>query len=271
MTDTVDFLGHLDHSMENKTYSWKHFAFFVLVPALIILPWAIASRIRDQRLDEQRSLVRSNLKSIQIALQEFFVEHGSLPFSPEGPNHALYKLRPYIDAECFDGDTKKPPEARAFWDDREKRLKNSDIFYLNEPGVRPDFARIVLMSRPGLTGGWVYFATGLSIDAHSAAECDLRLLGSCQTADPFLLANYELYQDWLRTHPDSLTQTGSNVGVLPGGGNISIDYRYEGKRLKKCFITTEKGVIEETVELDDLGRIAKLSRKPDHWESLLGD
>jgi hypothetical protein len=33
----------------------------------------------------------------------------------------------------------------------------------------------------------------------------------------------------------------------------------------------EKGVIEETVELDDLGRIAKLSRKPDHWESLLGD
>jgi len=37
------------------------------------------------------------------------------------------------------------------------------------------------------------------------------------------------------------------------------------------FITTDKGMIEETVELDDLGRIAKLSRKPDHWESLLGD
>jgi hypothetical protein len=57
--------------------------------------------------------------------------------------------------------------------------------------------------------------------------------------------------------------------ISPDGGYISIDYRYDGKRLKKCFISTYKGVIEETVELDDLGRIAKLSRKPDHWERLL--
>jgi hypothetical protein len=39
----------------------------------------------------------------------------------------------------------------------------------------------------------------------------------------------------------------------------------------KVFVITEKGVIEETVEHDDLGHIIKLSRKPDHWERLLGD
>jgi hypothetical protein len=51
----------------------------------------------------------------------------------------------------------------------------------------------------------------------------------------------------------------------------AIRQRYERDRVRKCSVTTDKGVIEETVELDDLGRIAKLSRKPDHWESVLGD
>jgi hypothetical protein len=256
--------------MEPKTHPWRVVGIILLGLALMVCG-PLASRIRDQRLDAQRTLVRYNLKLIQIALQEYFVEYKSLPFSPEGPAHALYKLKPYLDAECFDGDAKKPPEARAFWDDREKRLKNSDFFYVNEPSVKPDFARIVLMSRPGLTGEWVYVATGFRITSHEAKGADLRLLGSYQTSDVFLIVDFQLYHEWLRTHPDSLSQSGSHVGVTPGGANISIDYQYEGNRLRKCIITTDKGVIEETVELDDLGRITKLSRKPDHWESLLGE
>jgi hypothetical protein len=256
--------------MEPKTHPWRVVGIILLGLALMVLG-PLASRIRDQRLDAQRTFVRSNLKLIQIALQEYFVQYKSLPFSPEGPDHALYKLKPYIDAECFDGDPKKPPEARAFWDDREKCLKNSDFLYLNEPGVKPDFARFLLRSRPGMTGEWVYLAAGFGITGHEAKGADSRLLGSCQTRDLFLIANFQLYQDWLRTHPDWITQSGNYVGMTPGGGSISLDYRYEGKRLRKCFITTDKGVIGETVELDDLGRIAKLSRKPDHWESLLGD
>jgi hypothetical protein len=52
--------------------------------------------------------------------------------------------------------------------------------------------------------------------------------------------------------------------------NISFDYQYEGNRLRKCIITTDKGVIEETVELDDLGRIVKLSRNRSTGKACLG-
>src|SRR5260370_40190 len=234
--------------MENKNHPWRVVGIILLGLALMVAG-PLAIRIRDQRQDEQRTFVRSNLKLIQIAMTESFVQYKGLPRSPEGPDQGIYKLKPYIDAECFDGDLKKSPEARAVWDEDEKRLKNSDFFYLNEPSVKPDFARIILISRPGLTRGWVYLATGFSITGHSAAEFDLRLLGSCQTPDLFLIANYELYQDWLRTHPDSLAQSGSNVGLIRGA-NVAIDYKFEGKRLKKRSVTTDKGVIEETVELD---------------------
>ncbi len=162
--------------MESKNHPWRVVAIILLGLALMVLG-PLASRIRDRRQDEQRDFVRSNLKLIQIALQEYFVQYKSLPFSPEGPDQVLYKLKPYIDAECFDGDPKKPPEARAFWDDREKRLKNSDFFYLNEPSVRPDFARIVLMSRPGLTGAWVYVATGFGITGHGAEGSGFEIAG----------------------------------------------------------------------------------------------
>jgi hypothetical protein len=269
--------GQTVTTMENKGYSWKKIAVVLLILALIILPWAVASRIRDKRLDVQESFVRSNLKLIQIAMQEYYVEHKSLPFSPEGPDHALYKLKPYIVAKYFDGELKKAPETRAFWDDEGKRLRNSDFFYLNEPSVKPDFARIILMSRAGLTGGWVYLASGFLITGHKAEGADARLLGSCDTPERFLVSNFQLYQEWSRTHPESITQSCSHVCVSGGpcqlvhsaGGGVSIDYKYEGNQLTKCFVTTEKGVIEETVELDDLGRIANLSRKPDHWENLL--
>jgi hypothetical protein len=257
-------------TVESTNYSGKKVGYVLLVLALI-LPWLVANRFRSYRLHEQEFLVRSNLKLIQIALQEYFVEHKSLPFSPQGPDYALYKLKPYIGAECFEGDTKNLQEARAFWEDDEKRLRNSDFYYLNEPSVRPDFARFILMSRPGLTGEWAYLATGFGITGHKAKGADLTLLGSCQTPDLFLIANFGLYQEWLRTHPDSIAQSGGHVGMTPAGASISLDYRYEGDRLRKCFVRTDKGVIEETVELDYLGRIAKLSRQPDHWESLLGD
>jgi hypothetical protein len=116
---TVDSLsGHaqvnftLDRAMENTNYSWKKVGYGLLVLALV-LPWPVANRFRSYRLHERESLIRSNLKLIQIALQEYYVEHGSLPFSPEGPDQALYKLKPYIDATVFDGDAKKAPPKHA--------------------------------------------------------------------------------------------------------------------------------------------------------------
>ena len=264
--------------MGSKIGSWNKIAFVVIVLTLI-LSWPIGIRLRNQReLEEQELFVRSHLRQIQLALQEYFFEHDSLPFSPEGPDHALYRLKPYIDADSFDGDLKKAPEARAFWDDKEKCLNNSDFFYLNEPSLKPDSIRVVLMSRPGLTGEWVYLGMGFGWTGHKAELADFRLLGSCDTPERFLVADFGLYQEWSRTHPQSIIQSCTHECISGGpchlvqsaGGGVSIDYKYEGNRLTKCFVATDKGVIEETVELDDLGRIAKLSRKPDHWERLLG-
>lgn len=262
--------------MQNRNLSRK-----TLITVLLIVATFLLVAVLDlwPRHDQPVSVIESNLKRILIDLQDYYAKHRSLPFSPEGPEHALYELRSLTDVSYFDCDPNKPATSRAFWDNQNKRLSNADFLYLNESSLKPDFFRVIMMSRPGLDPNSVYLGTGSArILVRKAVAADSRFLGSCITPEGFLIADFKLFQEWSRTHPESITKSSTLVDVAghcrilrAQGGGISIDYSYDGGRLSKCYVTTTKGMIEETVGFDDLGRISELSRKPDPWQRLLGE
>jgi hypothetical protein len=224
------------------------------------------------------SLARTNLRIILTAMQNYYAEHGTFPYSPKGPDYALYELRDSMEATYFDGTEQKAPENRAIWDDKEKCLRNGDFLYLNEPGLKPEFVRMIVMSKPHVVPDGVYLGAGWGrVYFHAVNNPDARLLGSCDTPERLLVADARLFEDWSRTHPEAISQrtthqcdgTGTCTHLSSEGGGFAIQYRYANGRLAGCSVKTAKGVIEETVEFDDLGRIAGVTRRPHNWQDLL--
>lgn len=76
--------------------------------------------------DRQRSL-------FIYALYAYAKEHGAMPQSPQGGEHALYKLKPYVpDAAAFDSLYMFIENGTAYWDDEQQRVVNADYTCLNK-------------------------------------------------------------------------------------------------------------------------------------------
>jgi hypothetical protein len=213
------------------------------------------------------SPLHRKLRNICLAMAQYHAQHGSLPYSDDGPEHALYLLHPFLDDEELK------------WNHDLERLEDSNIEYINEKDARPYSSRVLILAKRGLTKSGVYLGGGDGITwwHDCPAPPDRSLLGSWLTLEGFLVPDLTTWEDWEQTHPSSgqhrsTTSVTDEMGtrlVQTEIGALLIRYEYADGRVAKCIITTPKGVIEEDVETDHLGRVIGLSRKPDDWKSLL--
>jgi hypothetical protein len=223
---------------------------------------------------QQSSVARTNVKEILSALNQYRSEHDTLPYDQRGPEFALYQLRSYLSASCFDASNDKPVEIRAAWNDTERRLTNSDFEYLNEEPGGDYENRIVLMSR-SQNGGTTYYgyADGSRYGRDFPATPDRRILGCWITVDDFLVEGKSLYESVARTHVVSGKSwtTYSEGKTLRSAmvDGLNLNYRYSATGLSHCTIRTERGAFEEDFETDNLGRITGCTRSPANWAEFL--
>ena len=84
----------------------------------------------DRRAGSPR---KRRLRAYRAALASYVAEHGSYPFSPEGPAAALYGLRQFLDNQEL---SSEPP----VFDDEIKQLKHCAYHYVNAPGLATENA-----------------------------------------------------------------------------------------------------------------------------------
>lgn len=148
-------------------------AIAAVVPDRRDQPWSEAERQADRH---------GNARNLYYALSLWERENGALPYSPEGPEHALYKLKEYLprcpilpelgpglrepglDIGVFELPYGILGNKHPHWDDRRKRLVEGAYDYLNEARrldwTEPAFA--VYAEKRGIGGGgrWVVFCNG---------------------------------------------------------------------------------------------------------------
>lgn len=243
-----------------------------------LLPWAAAVAVvciavvaiipafQEAQSHPMHPLQRE-LKNICLAMLHYHQQYGSFPYSDDGPRHALYLLRPFLDGEQLK------------WNHERERFEDGTFEYLNERDAQPGTRRVLIMARVGSTNQVLFgMADGVTLYYDCPGAPDRSLLGSWRTVEHFLVSDVTMLMDWCQTHPSSgLRRSETSVTDENGTllveteeiGVLSIRCEYSDGRLEKCLITTPKGIIEEDVETDHLGRVIGLSRKPDDWRTLL--
>jgi hypothetical protein len=240
---------------------------------------------------EVRWASRSHIRQILWAMRAYHDLHGSFPYSEQDADHAMYQLRDLVDVSVFDAAPRKKFTERACWDDVEKRVRNCDFDYPNQPGFQPAGSsnRVIIMAKPSADPRFTCFAflclaDGTATRHQFSAPPNSSVLGNWLWVEAdapnwlgheLLFTEAQVFRDWVRTHGPSggasysISQDGkiTRVGV---GGN-TIDYKYEQGRLIRFTISTSRGQIEETITTDQLGRIIAITRQPDNWQSLLQD
>lgn len=101
---------------------------------------------------------RVQLRSYGIALKAYAYEHGSYPFSTEGPAAALCGLKPFVDRLTW-------PLGAPVFDDEAGELKDCPYDYINIPELKPDglSAMLVIMADKEIDeqgGRWVLTKCG---------------------------------------------------------------------------------------------------------------
>ncbi len=236
----------------------------ILLLALLIV-WA---KMADHTRREQARRPWRQLRQLSLAMSNYLVAHGTLPYAENGPDHALYLLHPYIIDHTIP----------LRWNHDLQRLDEPSIAYLNEPGAVIRFNRFILMATLDQFPNVVQLASGDAfVTSHEfLAPPDRAILGSWRTADNFLASDEDVLKDWEFTHPSgaswSQTTQHDSAGSRPlraTAGQFSIEYRVQGRRLVGCVVTTPSGIIEEDVTTDRVGRLTSVRRQPDNWRELL--
>lgn len=217
------------------------------------------SRMKDRRTD---------LFLIAVAMDNYQLESGCLPYNPKGADYAFYDLRTYCenDATRF-GDRWADEDKKPFWDKKKQRLHNSAVFYLNpaeNDGLDQQITLVHSISPlvANRTGRVTYY---------DCAAPDERFLGKYLTSDGYVIADESILIEWEQVRTGDYMwkyHLRDRINNLERN-DFKIAYKYDGKRLAKCTITTPDGLIEETVTTDDLGIITAVSRSPKNWKQLL--
>ncbi len=259
---------------KKKSKRWLTFA--VIVGLVLLVELTIAPRLTTYRA--QIAKVHSNLEHILTGLQEYRLKYGQLPYHDRGTDYALYGLHEFVEPRIFDDpfrDDPKDETSAAYWDHDEKRLRNNAVLYSNMPDKVIHREKVALLQVKD--DGTGYFATlGGRVEWVGRKYAVPDFLGSFVTKN-FVVANEEVYNQWAQTHESNLgegvwTSTATQKHLTSVQcRTASISFYYEDVLLSKCLVTTPKGTIEEFIETDDLGRITKITRKPENWKELLPD
>jgi hypothetical protein len=135
---------------------------------------------------EELARILQAVRAPYRAISRYAEANGSIPVSSEGPEHALYNCRPYVeeglyygsdrptdrgcgpgDASLFDLPHTGLDNGAAHWDEASERLADGDFDYLNEPRAldRGSASYALYAEKLGShrEGRWVVFCNGAAL------------------------------------------------------------------------------------------------------------
>ena len=174
---------------ERITHWWGIRAGMVVL-LLVCMGCGDSKKTLDRLAHRHRSV-----RQLYRVLAQYELDHGVLPSSSEGPDHALYMLEPYCASifympyfsqdhlglkpfEVENGELDMPPAA---WDDYEQRVVNLAYDYFNEPRqldrTQPVFAVYAEKVAEDSDGRWVVFCNGATLWVSSRNGLYQQVLG----------------------------------------------------------------------------------------------